>query len=147
MNYNINNLNVNNTNFHGVNKMGNKDISFQDQVDEMVAKITERAEDNRELPEYGDFSPVVEYMDNLDEDNDTVGKYGLKIYKMPKDVVEDPKQRYIEAAAYVPVGDYKATLVVGSGHKDEILKQLKSPDFPEKLNRAYGELVEMLEDV
>jgi hypothetical protein len=64
---------------------------------------------------------------------------------MPKDVVEDPKKRYIQAAAYMPAGDYKATLVVGSGDKKEILEKLNSPDFPEKLNDAYAQLLELLE--
>ena len=147
MNYNINNMNINKTNFYGVNKMQDEDISFQEQVDDLVERVTEKVEDNRIVPEYGDFSPVLEFIPNLDEENKTVGKYGLKIYKMPKDVVPDPKKRYIEASAYVPEGDYKATLVVGSGDKDEIIKQLKAPEFPEKLNRAYGELLEMLEDL
>ena len=110
MNYNINNMNVNKTNFYGVNKMQDEDISFQEQVDDLVERVTEKVEDNRIVPEYGDFSPVLEFIPNLDEENKTVGKYGLKIYKMPKDVVPDPKKRYIEASAYVPEGDYKATL-------------------------------------
>ena len=38
-------------------------------------------------------------------------------------------------------------LVPAIMYKDEIIKQLKAPEFPEKLNRAYGELLEMLEDL
>ncbi|GEM_PF-1598049 len=145
MDYNITNSRINNT--HGVNKMNDdKELSFQDRVDEMIAKVFDRTE--REVPEYGAFSDVAEYMPNLDPETKTLaGKYGLRIYKMPKSVVEDPKQRYIEAAAYRPAGDYKADVIVGSGHKDEILKILNSDEFPEKLNRTYGELLETLEDV
>ncbi|MCM1265718.1 MAG: hypothetical protein NC200_05920 [Candidatus Gastranaerophilales bacterium] len=147
MDYNINNLNVNT--FQGIKKMDNdmEDMTFQDQVDEIVQRVAEKVEDNRIVPEYGEFSPVNEFMPNYDESTSgVVGKYGLKVYKMPKDVVKDPKQRYIEAAAYMPAGDYKADMIVGSGYKDEILKQLRDPEFPEKLNKAYGELLDTLEN-
>jgi len=141
MDYSINSKNINAA--FGAKKMDEKEMSFQDRVDEMVSKTSDRAE--LEVPEYGDFAPVMEFMDNTNKDL-PVGKYGIKIYKMPKDIVEDPKQRYIEAAVYMPAGDYKADMVVGSGHKDKILEILNSPEFPEKLNRAYGELLDVIED-
>lgn len=65
---------------------------------------------------------------------------------MPKSVVEDEKQRYLEAAAYMPAGDYKADMVVGSGNKQEILDMLKSKDFAENLNYAYAELLDVIKD-
>ncbi|MCD8378557.1 MAG: hypothetical protein LUB59_07205 [Candidatus Gastranaerophilales bacterium] len=142
MNYN----NVSNVKFNGingVNKVGDNDMTFQEQVDEMLGKISERAE--LEVPEYGDFAPVMEFFPNLDKDTD-VSKYGLKIYKMPKDIVKDPKQRYVEAAVYMPAGDYKADKIVAMGHKNEILKAINSPEFPEKLNQAYRELLNIIEN-
>lgn len=135
--------NINNKNIYEVKKVNNEKITFDDQVEQIIKDISARAE--REVPEYGDFAPVTEFMPNLDKGTTAVSKYGLTIYKMPKDVVADPKKRYIQAAAYMPAGDYKATLVVGSGDKKEILEKLNSPDFPEKLNDAYAQLLELLE--
>ncbi len=45
---------------------------------------------------------------------------------MPSAIEPDPKKRYLEAAAYTPCGNYKADVIVGSGHKEEILAFLKS---------------------
>ncbi len=138
-----NNIKVNS--FTGANKMDKEPASFQEQIDGMVKTLSNRAE--REVPEYGEFSPVMEFIPNLDkETSSTVGKYGLKIFKMPKSVVEDEKQRYLEAAAYMPAGDYKADMVVGSGNKQEILDMLKSKDFAENLNYAYAELLDVIKD-
>ena len=122
------------------------EFTFQDLVDALIEKILPRIE--QEVPDYGAFNPVLELFDNLDEDmQHVVGKYGLKVYKMPPDIVADPAKRYVEAVAYEPGGNYKATLVVGSGNKADIIALLKSEGFPERLNCAYGELLEMLEDL
>ena len=49
------------------------------------------------VPDYGDFSPILEFFVNPDSRTSKfVGKYGLKVYKMPKDIVADPRIRYIE---------------------------------------------------
>ena len=141
MDYNV--ANIKNTNkLSGVNKMENE-ITFQEQLDEMVEKVTDRVD--RYMPDYGEFSPIMEFTPNKDNTLN-VGKYGLKVYKMPKDVVEDPKRRYIEAAAYMPAGDYKADMILGAGEKTEILKILKDPEFKQRLNEAYGELIYTLEN-
>lgn len=142
MDYNIVNAkNINKT--FGAKKVEEKEITFQDQVDEMVGKVADRVE--RYMPDYGEFSPIMEFTPNRDKTLN-IGKYGLKVYKMPKDVVEDPKQRFIEASVYMPAGDYKADMVVGAGNKKEILEILKNPEFPEKINSAFGELVYTLEN-
>ncbi|MBP3471777.1 MAG: hypothetical protein J6K41_06065 [Paraprevotella sp.] len=121
------------------------EITFQDLVDALIEKILPRIE--QEVPDYGAFYPVLELFDNLDEGTQhVVGKYGLKVYKMPPDIVADPAKRYVEAVAYEPGGNYKATLIVGSGNKTDIIALLLSEDFPEKLNRAFGKLLDMLKD-
>ncbi len=135
--------NINTGNIYEVRSVANEDMTFDEQVSKIIKDILVRAE--REVPEYGDFRPVREFMPNLDKGTTAVGKYGLSIYKMPKDVVPDPKQRFIEAAAYVPRGDYKATLIVDSGNKKEILEKIKDPEFAEKLNDAYAQLLDLLE--
>jgi hypothetical protein len=143
MNYNYNIPNVNFNGTHGVKNMTGKDKSFQDYVDEMVEKVADRAE--KEVPEYGEFTSVTEYMPNP-EPSDPVSKYALSVLKMPKDVVSDPKQRYIQATAYIQNSDYKATMLIGAGHKEKIMQILNNPKFPEKLNQTYGKLLDAIED-
>ena len=59
--------------------------NFKEQVEQMLEKLIVRAE--REVPEYGDFAPVTELFQNLDPGSqDIVGKFGLTILKLPKDV-------------------------------------------------------------
>lgn len=145
MDININNMNVNQT--FGANKMEKREPqNFKDQVDNMLETMYDRVE-RGEVAEYGDFAPVLEVFDNMDKDTQYyVGKYGLKIYKMPKIADPDPKKRYVEAAAYVPSGDYKADDIVGSGDVKEIKLLLKDPDFAEKLCATYGKLLSMIKD-
>lgn len=116
-------------------------------MNELIVDVLQKlSEQENYIAEYGDFAPVIEFFDNPDpKTQDFVGRYGLKIYKMPKDVVPDPKKRYIEAAAYVPSGKYKSTMTVGSGNKEEILKIIRDPEFPNKLISAYEKLEEQFE--
>ena len=144
MNNNIQNYNVNKT--FGANKMENKEPkNFQEQLDMAVAKLIERSE--REVPEYGDFAVVSEMFDNRDPKTANIaGKFAVAVKKMPKDVEPDPKQRFIEAAAYEPTGNYKSSRFVGEGYKDHILELLKDPKFVEELAYIYGDLLDALKD-
>ena len=128
---------------NGVNNMNKNEKTYEENFYEMLDKVTKRAE--LEVPEYGSFAPVYEYFKNNNPEL-PIDRYQLKVLKMPKDVVEDEKQRYIEAAVFTPASDYKANILVGSGYKDDIIKQLKSDEFPEKLNDAYIKLVDLIKN-
>ena len=147
MNNEIKNYNLNRT--FGANKVDNKQLNSNQEktMEELIVETLKKLSDQEQyIPEYGDFAPVMEFFDNPDKNTQKfVGKYGLKIYKMPKDVVPDPKKRYIEAAAYVPSGTYKSDMTVGSGNKEEVLKILKDPEFVKKLKTVYEELGEIFE--
>lgn len=98
------------------------------------------------VPESGDFTPILEFFVNPDpRTSEFVGKYGLKVYKMPKDIVADPKKRYVEAAAYVPSGKYKSDCTVASGTKEEIISSMQKEDFAEKLRHTFLHLAELFE--
>jgi len=127
----------------GVNKMDEKEMTYQDHVYDIINKVATRSE--REVPDYGDFAPVYEDFKNKNTDV-PVGRYMLKVLKMPKADVADEKQRFIEASVYAPAGDYKAEMLLSGGHKDEILKELNSDKFPEKLNDAYLTLVDSIQN-
>ena len=119
--------------------------SFQDYVNELVRRTMKRIEE--EMPDEGAFSDIFELFCNPDDStSDIVGKYGLHVFKMRADIVPDPNKRYVQACAYIPSGEYKATLMAGSGTKAEILELMKEPSFAEKLNCTFGELLDMLQD-
>ena len=121
----------------------NKPKTMEELITDTLEKLSAQ---ERYIAEYGDFAPIMEFFDNPDPlTQEFVGTYGMKIYKMPKDVVPDPKKRYIEAAAYVPSGKYKARMNVASGTKEEILKKLKDPEFVKNLKGVYRELEEQFE--
>lgn len=62
---------------------------------------------------------------------------------MPKDVVPDPRERYLEAAAYVPSGMYKSDCAIASGTNEEIIAEMQEEDFAEKLYKAFEQLAEL----
>ena len=119
--------------------------SFQECVDELVRRTMVRIEE--EMPDEGSFADIFELFCNPDADtSDVVGKYGLQVFKMRSDVEPDPAMRYVQACAYIPSAEYKATLMAGSGTKVEILALMKEPSYAEKLNYTFGELLDMLQD-
>ena len=119
--------------------------SFQECVDELVRRTVVRIKE--EMPDKGSFSDIFELFCNPDDGtSDVVGKYGLHVFKMQSDIVADPAMRYVQACAYIPSAAYKATLIVSSGTKAEILELMKEPSFAEKLNYTFGELLDMLQD-
>lgn len=120
--------------------------SFQECVDELVRRTMKRIEED--MPDEGAFSDIFELFCNPDDGtSDVVGKYGLHVFKMQSDIVPDPTKRYVQACAYIPSAAYKATLIVGSGTKAEILELMKEPSFADKLSCTFDELTDMLRDV
>ena len=72
------------------------------------------------------------------------GRFRLKVYKMPADIVPDPEKRYIEASVFDSVGCYKTEMLVGSGNKEEIITIMKTEKFRMKLYDTYIRLLDML---
>lgn len=148
---NSNSININNKNitpFRGVNgaepmSMDDKEKYYIENLHKVIDDVSTRSE--REVPEYGEFAPVSEFFKNVDKDI-PADKFVLRVIKMPKEDYPDEKQRFIEASVFAPAGDYKADMLIGAGHKKEILETLKSKDFPTRLNDAYIDLIDMLKD-
>lgn len=104
----------------------------------MIEKVIQRM--GSEVPEDGDFREVREFIDNPYDEDPKVGKYALCVYKMPTSVEPDTKIRYVEAAAYVPSGEYKCTSIVESGTKAELLAIMQTPEFIHRLILSFMEL-------
>lgn len=121
-------------------------MTFQEEVDKLTELII--CHIRTDIPDRGEFLPVIEIFDNPDAlTRSVVGKYGLRIYKMPEEIVADPAVRYVEAAAYDPTGSYKATVVVAHGTNKEIITQMSAPEFRINLNKDFGLLLNQMTDL
>ena len=89
--------------------------SYIDEIDKLIEKVLSRVE--QEVPSSGYFAPVYDEFCNNDESTKHIaGRFRLKVYKMPADIVPDPEKRYIEASVFDSVGCYKTEMLVGSGN-------------------------------
>lgn len=116
---------------------------YIDDIDTLVERVLSRIE--HEIPQSGYFAPVYDEFSNNDESTKHIaGRFRLKVYKMPADIVPDPERRYIEASVFDSVGCYKTEMLVGSGNKDGIVDVMKSEKFRLKLYDTYIKLLDML---
>ena len=116
---------------------------YVDEIDKIIEKILSRVE--QEIPSSGYFTPVYDEFRNNDENTKHIaGRFRLKVYKMPADIVPDPEKRYIEASVFDSVGCYKTEMLVGSGNKEAIIAIMKSEKFLLKLYDTYIRLLDML---
>ena len=117
--------------------------SYIDEIDKLIEKVLSRVE--QEVPSSGYFAPVYDEFCNNDESTKHIaGRFRLKVYKMPADIVPDPEKRYIEASVFDSVGCYKTEMLVGSGNKEEIIVIMKTEKFRMKLYDTYIRLLDML---
>lgn len=116
---------------------------YIDEIDKIIEKILSRVE--QEIPSSGYFAPVYDEFRNNDENTKHIaGRFRLKVYKMPADIVPDPERRYIEASVFDSGGCYKTEMLVGSGNKEEIIAIMKTEKFRLKLYNTYIRLLDIL---
>ena len=116
---------------------------YVDEIDKIIEKILSRVE--QEIPSSGYFTPVYDEFRNNDENTKHIaGRFRLKVYKMPADIVPDPERRYIEASVFDSGGCYKTEMLVGSGNKEEIIAIMKTEKFRLKLYNTYMRLLDIL---
>ena len=117
--------------------------SYIDEIDKLIEKVLSRVE--QEVPSSGYFAPVYDEFCNNDESTKHIaGRFRLKVYKMPADIVPDPEKRYIEASVFDGGGCYKTEMLVGSGNKEEIIALMKTEKFRLKLYDTYIRLLDVL---
>ena len=99
------------------------------------------------VPEYGFFPGITELFLNPDPRTQKfVGKMGLCVYKMTKDVEPDPKMIYLEACAYVPSGEYKAYMTLCAFYKEQIIEKKQKEEFQKRLYKVYYDLIDIFEN-
>ncbi len=133
---------VQNTNFKGMKQMPQEELTFNEEIQNMVQNLSARAE--REVPEYGSFKEVFEVVPNKDKNARALG-YALKVRKPL--IKGDEKLRGLEAVVYDSRSDYMCERVIAKGTKEDILKALKDESLVDKLEVAYVELSKQLEDI
>lgn len=112
-------------------------MTYSENVYSIIDSVAKRVV--LEVPESGIFDFIKNTDSNLAIDN-----YRLKVFKMPTEDVPDEKKRYIEASVFAKDGHYAASTLLLGSYKDAIINELKSREFPEKLNNAFIELTDML---
>ena len=118
--------------------------TMEQQVKKMVGDILRRAV--REVPEYGDFAIVYEEFKNPDKTLEATD-FMLKIVKPPKNIEGHEKIRNIELVAYKLPLPYKVTRIIGTGTKDDVLKQLEAPEFIANVEDAFKAMSRSLTDI
>ena len=140
----INKQKINNSNFESIKPKSKEVKTMKKSVEKLINTIRARAE--REVPEYGDFSPVYEEFKNIDKTLEATD-FMLKIVKPPKNIEGHEKLRYIELTAYKLPLPYKVTRLIGRGSKEEILKQLEQPEFFAKVEESFKSMSDNLKDI
>lgn len=128
---------VNNSNFNGIKPKTKEVKTMEQQVKKIINDVLVRAE--REVPPYGDFAPVYEEFKNTNPAYDAT-HFMLKIVKPPKSIEGHETIRNIELTAYKIPSPYKASVVVGTGTKDEVMKKLQSSEFFTEIEESFKNL-------
>ncbi len=137
----IRNLNLNNINIKGTPKMHEKfEIMPLDiNLEKIQKKLKKRCE--FEVPEYGDFAPVVEEYTNKDSSLD-LGDVKVVCRKPPKDIEDHNKKRFLEVVANNRARTKEYSSIILSGTKEELMKKLETPGYFLQFKKAVLELAD-----
>lgn len=118
----INNKNINISKISFGNIPQRQTNSFEDSIETLRTSMLSRCE--REIPEYGNFSPVKENIKNKDE-KIYAGNIALKCTASE----DDPTKRYLTYTQMNPQNGKGLTCLIGAGTKNEILEMLQDENF------------------
>lgn len=139
-NNSINNSSIKFTGVNNIKQTGESKMTLEDKIIDMIKKVSNRSE--REVPEYGDFKPVVESI-NVNNPKYYADKFTLKVFKMPQIDEPDPKERYIQVSLNANKNE-DVDMLVKAGYKDEIINELKSKEFVNKMFKYFRQLEDVL---
>lgn len=105
-------------------------------------QIKLRAE--REVPDYGDFASVYERFANPDN-NFKASDFIIKIVKPPKNITNNEKIRNLEIVAYNLPSTYKASAIIATGTKEELLKKFNDENICKEIEMGLKSLAKDLE--
>ena len=134
---------INNSNFNGIRPKVKEVKTMEQHIKKIVNDVLVRAE--REVPPYGDFAPVYEEFKNTNSAYDAT-HFMLKIVKPPKNIEGHETLRNIELTAYKIPSPYKASVIIKSGSKDDIMEQLKNPEILKEVEDSFKNLSQDLSD-
>ncbi len=140
----INPVNQYNTiNFKGTQKMDTQPETIEDFAKSAVKNLSSRAE--REVPQDGDFAPVIERYVNHNPDV-YANEMRLQIVPLPQSLKNEPNYnqlRYLQAVVKSPL-EQPNRCVLACGTKNDILKTLNEENFAEHVTAKFDELAEDL---
>jgi hypothetical protein len=112
-------------------------INMKELVTKHFDQIKIRAE--REVPEYGDFANVFEHFVNPDV---SIGAsdFIIRIVKPGKTIANHEKIRNLEIVAYNFPSPYKASMILATGTKNELLEKLKDEKLYEEIEEGLKTL-------
>ena len=65
--------------------------TMREEVKKLIERVVMQAQ--RDVPDFGDFAPIFDFFPNPDPlTQEFVGSYGLRGFKMPREVVPDPRK-------------------------------------------------------
>ena len=134
---------INNSNFSGIKPKSKEVKTMEQHIKKIVNDVLSRAE--REVPPYGEFAPVFEEFKNTNSALDAT-HFMLKIVKPPKNIEGHETLRNIELTAYKVPTPYKASVIIKSGTKDDIIEKLKTPEFHKEIEESFKTLSHDLND-
>lgn len=136
----INNLNITQSpNFKGLNKMDRilQENPLDKFIENALSKLQLRAE--REVPDYGGFTPVCEKYTNKDSAL-YAGNVKIQITKAPKSVPNHEKLRFLDIVVKSPSERSKSACIIASGDTKTILSKLKEEGLFDQIKTTIHEL-------
>ncbi|MCQ2738728.1 MAG: hypothetical protein MJ237_00715 [bacterium] len=119
-------------------------VTLNKLIKESFQKLSERAE--REVPEYGDFSPVFETFKNPDNTL-CATDFLIQISKPPKTVENHQTIRNFELVAYNFPSPYKISTILKTGTKEELMQKLQNENIYEEIESRLKSIAKDLKDV
>ncbi len=144
----INQNKINNISFNGTpNVNESKALSTMEElIKKMVENVRATLTETNRVPEYGDFSTLVEKFKNVDK-NLCVDEFWLEVVQPPIGVENYKKIRGLRYCASKPHSDTAMEILLASGSKQDIIKQLKEPALLDELKQLSKKLSDSLRDL
>ena len=114
---------------------------MEEKIKKMIKDILAR---EREVYEYGDFAPVYEEFKNTDKEL-LATDFMIKIYHISDE--NSKTKRALELLAYKLPTPYRATQIIETGTKEDILNKLRDNNLCKEVDTIFRRLSKRFEEV